>query len=221
MEALVDDGLARSIGVLTLRLGLRLGSVTLARARARRRAMEALVDDGLARSIGVLTLRLGFRQGSATLARARARRRAIEALVDDGLARSIGVLTLRLEFRQGSVTLARARARRRAMEALVDDGLARLIGVSNFSEAQIEELLGCARIPPCANQVELHPRLAQRRLVGYCARKVAPARPAAAAGCAGVVCIILSCFVGMGGVLACLLDIRCLSSPSWLKQAST
>lgn len=62
---------------------------------------------------------------------------------------------------------------RRAMEALVDDGLARSIGVSNFSEAQIEELLGFARISPVANQVELHPRLAQRRLVGFCTRKVA------------------------------------------------
>jgi len=75
------------------------------------------------------------------------------------------------------VTLGCACERRRAMEALVDDGLARSIGVSNFSEAQIEELLGYARVPPCANQVELHPRLAQRRLVGYCARKVAPGNP--------------------------------------------
>lgn len=55
----------------------------------------------------------------------------------------------------------------------MDDGLARSIGVSNFSEAQIEELLGFARISPAANQVELHPRLAQRRLVGFCTRKVA------------------------------------------------
>ncbi|KAK9825868.1 hypothetical protein WJX81_006636 [Elliptochloris bilobata] len=59
----------------------------------------------------------------------------------------------------------------RAMEALVDDGLAKSIGVSNFSEAQIGDLLAYARIPPAVNQVELHPRLAQRRLVGFCVRK--------------------------------------------------
>ena len=61
---------------------------------------------------------------------------------------------------------------RRAMEALVDDGLAKAVGVSNFSEAQIDGVLGHARIPPAANQVELHPLLAQRRLVGFCMRKV-------------------------------------------------
>lgn len=58
-----------------------------------------------------------------------------------------------------------------AMEALVDDGLARHIGVSNFSLRQIEEVLGYARIKPVVNQVELHPLLAQRKLVGVCLRK--------------------------------------------------
>ena len=58
------------------------------------------------------------------------------------------------------------------MEELVDEGLARHIGVSNFSVKQVEELLEYARIKPVANQVELHPFMAQRKLVGVCARKV-------------------------------------------------
>lgn len=58
-----------------------------------------------------------------------------------------------------------------AMEALVDDGLATHIGVSNFSLRQIEEVLSYARHKPVVNQVELHPLLAQRKLVGVCLRK--------------------------------------------------
>ena len=58
------------------------------------------------------------------------------------------------------------------MEELVDSGLVRHLGVSNFSVKQVEELLECARIKPVANQVELHPFLPQRKLVGVCARKV-------------------------------------------------
>ena len=74
---------------------------------------------------------------------------------------------------------------RRAMEALVDDGLAKSIGVSNFSEAQIDDVLGHARIPPAVNQVELHPLLAQRRLVGYCMRKVQACRQPPIQACQG------------------------------------
>ena len=66
------------------------------------------------------------------------------------------------------------------MEQLVDDGLAKHIGVSNFSVKQIEEVLEYARIKPVANQVELHPFLAQRKLVGVCARKVMHLLPNAA-----------------------------------------
>lgn len=66
------------------------------------------------------------------------------------------------------------------MEQLVDDGLAKHIGVSNFSVKQIEEVLEYARIKPVANQVELHPFLAQRKLVGVCARKVMHLLPIAA-----------------------------------------
>jgi Aldo/keto reductase family len=61
---------------------------------------------------------------------------------------------------------------RQAMEQLVDNGAAKTIGVSNFSERQLGRLCGAARIKPAVNQVELHPLLSQRRLVGACARKV-------------------------------------------------
>lgn len=67
----------------------------------------------------------------------------------------------------------------------MDDGLAKSIGVSNFSEAQIDDVLGHARIPPAANQVELHPLLAQRRLVGYCMRKVQACRQLFVCGMSG------------------------------------
>lgn len=59
----------------------------------------------------------------------------------------------------------------RAMESLVDAGLVRAIGVSNFSLVQVEAILAAARIPPVCNQIELHPELAQRKLVGVCYRK--------------------------------------------------
>ena len=60
------------------------------------------------------------------------------------------------------------------MEKMVDDGLVRHLGVSNFSLKQVEELLEHARIKPVANQIELHPFLAQRKMIGVCARKVWP-----------------------------------------------
>ena len=93
-------------------------------------------------------------------------------------------------LRRGKVTWWAAC--RRAMEALVDDGLAKSIGVSNFSEAQIDGVLGHARIPPAANQVELHPLLAQRRLVGFCLRKVQAVRLLFRVGISGLACQALS-----------------------------
>lgn len=56
------------------------------------------------------------------------------------------------------------------MEQLVDQGLVRAIGVSNFNVKEVEDLLKYARIKPAVNQVELHPMLAQRKLVGICTR---------------------------------------------------
>ncbi|KAL6772275.1 hypothetical protein ACKKBG_A29600 [Auxenochlorella protothecoides x Auxenochlorella symbiontica] len=58
-----------------------------------------------------------------------------------------------------------------ALERLVDEGHVRNLGVSNFSLGQIEDLLSWARIKPVVNQVELHPFLPQRKLVGGMLRK--------------------------------------------------
>lgn len=52
-----------------------------------------------------------------------------------------------------------------ALEELVDEGKIRSIGVSNFTPAQIDELLTYARIRPDVNQVELHPYLQQDALL--------------------------------------------------------
>ena len=55
-----------------------------------------------------------------------------------------------------------------ALEELVDEGLLRHIGVSNFDEEQLATLMSYARVLPAANQIELHPRLPQRKLVAFC-----------------------------------------------------
>eukprot|EP00877_Chromochloris_zofingiensis_P000424 jgi/Chrzof1/10382/Cz04g39250.t1 len=59
----------------------------------------------------------------------------------------------------------------RALESLVDERLVRAIGFSNASLAQIEDMLATAKHKPAVNQIELHPLLAQRKMVGVCARK--------------------------------------------------
>jgi len=55
-----------------------------------------------------------------------------------------------------------------AMEALVDAGLVRQIGVSNSSTAKLAALLPHCRIQPAMNQIERHPWLQQRDLLGFC-----------------------------------------------------
>eukprot|EP00878_Enallax_costatus_P042491 GHUV01049870.1.p1 GENE.GHUV01049870.1~~GHUV01049870.1.p1 ORF type:complete len:360 (+),score=108.37 GHUV01049870.1:232-1311(+) len=59
----------------------------------------------------------------------------------------------------------------RGLEQLVDDGLVASLGLSNCSLAQVEEVLAAAKHKPVCNQIELHPFLAQRKLVGVSYRK--------------------------------------------------
>ena len=54
------------------------------------------------------------------------------------------------------------------MEACLDAGLTRHVGVSNFSVKKLRKLLQTARHRPEMNQVEMHPLLAQNKLVTYC-----------------------------------------------------
>lgn len=56
------------------------------------------------------------------------------------------------------------------MEALVEAGLVKYIGLANFDLPQIEKVLACAAIKPAVLQIETHPLLAQRKLVGVCNR---------------------------------------------------
>lgn len=53
------------------------------------------------------------------------------------------------------------------MEALVDKGLVRSIGVSNFNVQLLWDMLSYARILPVCNEVELHPKCAQPKLVKF------------------------------------------------------
>ena len=55
-----------------------------------------------------------------------------------------------------------------AMEALVDAGLVRQIGVCNYGVSLLRDLQATARIQPAVLQVEMHPRLAQKKLLRYC-----------------------------------------------------
>lgn len=61
----------------------------------------------------------------------------------------------------------------RALEDLVlaGDLRVRAIGVSNFSVAQLTELLADARVVPAVNQIECHPLLPQDELRAFCAAK--------------------------------------------------
>jgi glycerol 2-dehydrogenase (NADP+) len=56
-----------------------------------------------------------------------------------------------------------------AMQALVKTGKCRAVGVSNFSIADIEELLPYSKdVPISCNQVEVHPWLPQTELIDFC-----------------------------------------------------
>lgn len=56
----------------------------------------------------------------------------------------------------------------KALEKLYRDGYVRAIGVSNFHAHHLEELRAVSEIVPAVNQVEFHPLLSQRELLGYC-----------------------------------------------------
>ena len=57
-----------------------------------------------------------------------------------------------------------------ALEKCVADGKVKALGVANFSVPAIERLMKHCTIKPTVNEVELHPLLAQRKLVGVCRR---------------------------------------------------
>lgn len=59
----------------------------------------------------------------------------------------------------------------RELEGAVDRGLVKHIGTSNMTARKLEALLAQARIRPAVNQIELHPALAQQRLVDWCLRR--------------------------------------------------
>lgn len=52
----------------------------------------------------------------------------------------------------------------RALQALKTQGRVKSIGVSNFNPAHLERIIGETGEIPAVNQIELHPRLAQREL---------------------------------------------------------
>lgn len=58
----------------------------------------------------------------------------------------------------------------RALVRLKAEGRARSIGVSNFTIANLEQVIGDTGVVPAVNQVELHPRFPQRELRAFHAR---------------------------------------------------
>lgn len=56
----------------------------------------------------------------------------------------------------------------RALETIYKEGRVRAIGVSNFHVHHLQELLKDAEIVPMVDQVEFHPRLAQKELRAFC-----------------------------------------------------
>ena len=57
------------------------------------------------------------------------------------------------------------------MEAAKERGYARSIGVSNFSAAELEEVIGVANTPPVANQVQFSPFEYRRGLLRACEQR--------------------------------------------------
>ena len=59
----------------------------------------------------------------------------------------------------------------RAMESLVDRGKCRAIGLSDVSLSELKPIYESARIKPAVVQVEAHPYLPERELLGFCKEK--------------------------------------------------
>jgi len=57
-----------------------------------------------------------------------------------------------------------------ALEKCVSEGTVKALGLANFSVPAVERLMKVAKVKPAVNEVELHPLLAQRKLVGVCRR---------------------------------------------------
>jgi Aldo/keto reductases, related to diketogulonate reductase len=55
----------------------------------------------------------------------------------------------------------------KALETLYGEGRVKAIGVSNFQIHHLEDLMQDASVKPMVNQVEFHPRLTQKDLLGY------------------------------------------------------
>lgn len=56
----------------------------------------------------------------------------------------------------------------RALEKLYREGRVRAIGVANFMPEHLQDVMEHSDIKPMVNQVEFHPLLTQRRLLGFC-----------------------------------------------------
>lgn len=54
-----------------------------------------------------------------------------------------------------------------AMEKLLDTGKVKAIGISNFSKAEVEDLLKHAKVKPAVHQIETHPYLQQHEFVDW------------------------------------------------------
>jgi diketogulonate reductase-like aldo/keto reductase len=59
----------------------------------------------------------------------------------------------------------------RVLEGLVEKGLVKYLGVCNFGLKMIEDMLTWVTVKPIVNQVELHPLLPQRKMIGVLLRK--------------------------------------------------
>ena len=56
----------------------------------------------------------------------------------------------------------------KALEKLYGEGLVKAIGVANFQVHHLNELMKSAKVLPMVNQIEFHPRLAQKQLRTFC-----------------------------------------------------